>query len=277
MTSRPRLADASPERAFQVYHNRILAALLPGEFRRLAPHLTDTRLTFKQTLSKPDRPIDQVCFPDSGVCSMMSTMRNGAAAEVGTIGNEGLTGLALFYGDVTEPSELMVQVPGAGRIMPADVFRAELARGETLYTLVKHYAHVFSVQLMQAAACNALHCVEERTCKWLLMTHDRVVGDEFKLTQEFLGLMLGVRRASVALVAHELQNAGMIYYRSGYVTVLDRKGLEQTSCECYAVVRAHFDKFLERLCPASPPNKRVSGSVNDSNRAGIVTRNGSRR
>jgi hypothetical protein len=125
---------------------------------------------------------------------------------------------------------------------------------------------------MQAAACNALHCVKERTCKWLLRTHDRVVGNEFTLTQEFLGVMLGVRRASVTLVAHELQKAGMIYYRSGYVTVLDRKGLEESSCECCAVVRAYFDKFLERLCPASPQNKRVCGSVNDSNRAGIVTR-----
>lgn len=247
MAPRPGPADASPEQLFQVHHNRILAALPPEELRRLAPRLTATPLTFKQSLSKPDRPIKQVCFPDSGVCSVMSVMHSGAAAEVGTIGNEGITGLALFYGDVTEHSEVMVQVPGAGRTMPADVFLAELARKETLYTLVKHYAHVFSVQLMQSAACNALHRVEERTCKWLLMTHDRVVGDEFKLTQEFLGLMLGVRRSSVTLVAEKLRHAGMIDYRSGYVTILDRMGLEEASCECYAAVRAYFDKFLERL------------------------------
>jgi CRP-like cAMP-binding protein len=247
MTSKPRFADAWPEPAFQVHRNRILAALPPGEFRRLAPHLTDTPLTLKRSLSKPDQPVKQVCFPDRGVCSLLTVMRSGAVAEVGTIGNEGLTGLALFYGDVTEPSELMVQVPGVGRTMPADVFRAELARRETLYTLVKHYAHVFSVQLMQSAACNALHPVEQRACKWLLMTHDRVVGDKFTLTQEFLGLMLGVRRSSVALVAKKLQRAGMIHYRSGHVTVLDRKGLEATACECYAVVRASVDRFLERL------------------------------
>jgi CRP-like cAMP-binding protein len=132
-------------------------------------------------------------------------------------------------------------------MLPADVFQAEMARQGTLYTLIRHYAHALVVQLMQSAACNALHCVEERTCKWLLMTHDRVEGDEFKLTHEFLGLMLGVRRSSVTLVAHQLQRAGLINYRMGVVTVLDRKGLEEASCECYAVVRAYFDKFLARL------------------------------
>jgi CRP-like cAMP-binding protein len=222
-------------------------ALPSEEFQRIAPHLTETPLTFKQALFKADHPITHVCFPDIGVCSVMSVMQSGATAEVGTIGNEGMTGLALFYGDVTEPSESIVQVPGVGRMMSADVFQAEMARKGTLYTLIRHYAHAFLVQLMQSAACNALHCVEERTCKWLLMTHDRVIGDEFNLTQEFLGLMLGVRRSSVTLVAHQLQRAGMIDYRLGKVTVLDRKGLEDTACECYAVTRAYFDRFLERL------------------------------
>jgi len=247
MASTDRLVDTGPEPAFQVPGNRILAALPPGEFRRLAPHLTDTRLTLRKSLSKPGRPIGQVCFPDTGVCSLMTVMADGTSAEVGTVGNEGVAGLALFYGDVTEPSELLVQVPGMGRTMPAGAFRAELARRESLDDLVKHYAHVFSVQLMQQAACNALHDVKERTCKWLLMTHDRVVGDRFTLTQEFLGLMLGVRRSSVTLVARKLQRAGMIDYHAGHVTILDRKGLEDTSCECYAVVRGCFDKFLERL------------------------------
>jgi CRP-like cAMP-binding protein len=232
---------------FQARHNRILSALPAEEFQRIAPHLIETPLTFKQPLSKADQPITHVCFPDVGVCSLMSVMETGATAEVGTVGNEGMTGLALFYGEATEPSESVVQVPGVGRTLPADIFQAEMARRGTLYTLIRHYAHAFVVQLMQSAACNALHCVEERTCKWLLMTHDRVEGDNFKLTHEFLGLMLGVRRSSVTLVAHQLQRAGMINYRLGVVTVLDRKGLEEASCECYAVVRAYFDKFLARL------------------------------
>jgi CRP-like cAMP-binding protein len=247
MTPRPTLTARLAKDGFQAGENRILAALPAMEFQRLAPHLTETPLAFKQSLSEPDRPITHVCFPDVGVCSVMSVMQSGATAEVGTIGNEGMTGLALFYGDLADPSQCIVQVPGLGRTMHADVFRAEMARRETLYTLTSHYAHALLVQLMQSAACNALHGVEERTCKWLLMTHDRVEGDEFKLTHEFLGLMLGVRRSSVTLVAHQLQRAGMINYRLGVVTVLDRKGLEEAACECYAVVRAYFDKFLARL------------------------------
>jgi CRP-like cAMP-binding protein len=177
----------------------------------------------------------------------MAVMRSGAAAEVGTIGNEGMTGLALFYGDVTEPSEFIVQVPGSGRIMPAGVFLDEMARNGALRALINHYAHALLVQVMQSAACNALHTVEERACKWLLMTHDRVDGDEFKLTHEFLGLMLGVRRSSVTLIAHQLQRAGIIRYRRGVVTVLDRQALEETSCECYQVIRTYFDRFLKQL------------------------------
>lgn len=242
-TARP--AGVSPD--FQAGHNRILSALPSDELHRVTPHLVETPLTFKQSLFKAEQPITQVCFPDIGVCSVMSVMESGATAEVGTIGNEGMAGLALFYGDETEPSESIVQVPGVGRMMPADVFQAEMARQGTLYMLIRHYAHALVVQLMQSAACNALHGVEERTCKWLLMTHDRVEGDQFKLTHEFLGLMLGVRRSSVTLVAHQLQRAGLINYRLGVVTVLDRKGLEEASCECYAVVRAYFDKFLARL------------------------------
>ena len=250
MRSTPSPPKASLDGSFQARHNRILSALPSEEFRRIAPHLTETPLTFKQTLFKADQPITRVCFPDVGVCSVMSVMLSGATAEVGTIGNEGMAGLALFYGDVIEPSESIVQVPGVGRMMPSDVFQAEMTRKQTLYMLMRHYAHAFLVQLMQSAACNALHNVEERTCKWLLMTHDRVIGDEFKLTQEFLGLMLGVRRSSVTLVAHQLQRAGMIDYRLGKVTVLDRKGLEDTSCECYAAIRAYFDRLLERLSPS---------------------------
>jgi len=245
MTSTAERRDVSPD--FQARHNRILSALPPDEFQRLAQHLVETPLAFRQRLFKADERITQVCFPDIGVCSVMSVMKTGATAEVGTIGNEGMTGLALFYGDETEPSESIVQVPGMGRVLPADVFQGEMARQGTLYMLIRHYAHALVVQLMQSAACNALHNVEERTCKWLLMTHDRVEGDEFKLTHEFLGLMLGVRRSSVTLVAHQLQRAGMINYRLGVVTVLDRKALEETSCECYALVRAYFDKFLARL------------------------------
>jgi CRP-like cAMP-binding protein len=234
-------------RQVQFSKNRILEALPPEEFRRISPFLTSVQLDLKQSLYKPDQPITQVWFPDSGVCSVMSVMRNGTSAEVGTIGNEGVTGIAVFFGDATEPSESLVQVPGAGRSLPAGVFRREIAQKGKLYQLVSYYAHALMVQVMQSAACNALHPVEQRACKWLLMTHDRVFTNEFMLTHEFLGLMLGVRRQTITVIARNLQRAGFIKYTHGHVTVLNREGLEAGSCECYAIVSKYFDKFLKRL------------------------------
>jgi CRP-like cAMP-binding protein len=234
-------------KTIQYRENRILSALPPEEFRRIAPHLTETPLTFKQSLSKAGQPIARVCFPDSGVCSVMAVMRSGAAAEVGTVGNEGVTGLALFFGNASEPSESLIQVPGRGRLLPAHVFQAELARRGVLYDLVANYAHALVVQIMQSAACNALHSVDRRACKWMLMTHDRVFTDEFKLTHEFLGMMLGASRPHVTTVARRLQRAGLISYHHGQVTVLDRRGLEAGSCECYGIVSSYFNEFLARL------------------------------
>jgi CRP-like cAMP-binding protein len=249
MRSRPtsRSAHVSRGKTIQYPHNRILAALPPAEFRRLAPHLTETALTFRQSLSKARESITHVCFPDSGVCSVMAVMRNGASAEVGTVGNEGVTGLALFYGDATEPSESLIQVPGKGRLLAAAVFQRELARHGVLYRLIAHYAHALTVQIMQSAACNALHPIEKRACKWMLMTHDRVFVNEFKLTHEFLGLMLGASRPHVTKVARQLQHAGLIAYRHGQVTVLNRRKLEAGSCECYGIVSNYFNEFLSQL------------------------------
>ena len=243
----------------QISGNRILSALLPDDYERLAPHLVETPLLFKQALVSPGRPIRDVCFVDSGVCSVMSVMRNGEVAEVGTVGNEGFTGMALFFGETTQPGECMVQVPGTGRLLPASVFRAEIARRGRLHALAGHYVHAAMLDVMQLAACNQLHSLQERACRWLLMTHDRVLTNEFQLTHEFLGLMLGARRASVTLVALELQRAGLIAYRRGRVTILDRKKLEAVSCECYPVARDNFDRFIGRLSKAS---RRT-----DSNRA----------
>lgn len=243
----PHTAHVSRGRTIQYPRNRILAALPPREFRRVAPHLAEAPLTFKQSLSKADRPIRQVCFPDSGVCSVMSVMQSGKTAEVGTVGNEGVTGLAVFFGDASEPSESMIQVPGRGRLLSAGVFARELARHGVLHRLIARYAHAFTVQLMQSAACNALHPIEQRACKWMLMTHDRVFTDQFKLTHEFLGMMLGASRPHVTVVARKLQDAGLIEYRHGQVTVRDRRKLEAGSCECYGIVSRSFNHFLRRL------------------------------
>jgi len=244
----------------QVSGNRILSALSPDDYERLAPHLVETPLLLKQALISAGRPIRDVCFPDSGVCSVLSVMRNGEVAEVCAVGNEGFTGVALFFGETTQPGECMVQVPGKGRLLPASVFRSEIARQGMLHALAGHYVHAAMLDVMQLAACNQLHSLHERASRWLLMTHDRALTDEFQLTHEFLGLMLGVRRASVTLVALELQRAGLIAYRRGRVTILDRKKLEAVSCECYAVTRDNFDRFLGRLSGMS--------RMSNSNRAG---------
>jgi len=240
-------SHTSHGRTFQHRENRILSALPRAELERLTPHLTRKTLEFKMPLDQPDEPITMVCFPDSGVCSVMAVMRNGASAEVATVGNEGMTGVGLFFGETEEPSQSLVQVPGIGRFLPAHIFVEEMERRATLHRLVAHYAHALMVQLMQYAACNALHLVDQRTCKWILMTHDRVFSDHFTLTHEFLGLMLGVRRSTLSQVAARLQEAGLITYRHGRITVLDRAGLESRSCECYAIVARYFDAFLRRL------------------------------
>jgi CRP-like cAMP-binding protein len=240
-------SHVSRGRKIQHPQNRILSALPADEFRRLAPHLTNTTLAFKRSLSKPGQPITHVCFPDSGVCSVMAVTHSGAAAEVGTVGNEGVTGVALFFGDTTEPTESLIQVPGAGRMLPADIFRRELAHNAIFNQFIGHYAHALMIQIMQSAACNALHSIEQRACKWILMSHDRVFTDTFRLTHEFLALMLGASRPTVSVVAQQLQRAGLVAYRRGEVTVLDRRGLEAGSCECYRVVRDCFDAFLQRL------------------------------
>ena len=153
----------------------------------------------------------------------------------------------VFFGDVSEPSESMIQVPGMGRLLAAEVFTSELARHGALHRLIAHYAHAFTIQLMQSAACNALHPIEQRACKWMLMTHDRVFTDEFKLTHEFLGMMLGATRTHVTFVARKLQDAGLIAYRRGKVTVRDRRKLEAGSCECYGIVSTYFNHFLRHL------------------------------
>ena len=246
-TLKPDNAHVSRGKTIQHPNNRILAALPAREFRRLAPHLTETALTFKRSLSKPGQRITHVCFPDSGVCSVMAVTHSGAAAEVGTVGNEGVTGVALFFGDTSEPTESLIQVPGSGRMLPADIFRRELAHNAIFHRFIGHYAHALMIQIMQSAACNALHSLEQRACKWMLMSHDRVFTDTFRLTHEFLALMLGASRPTVSLVAQQLQRAGLVAYRRGEVTVLDRRGLEAGSCECYRVVRDCFDAFLQRL------------------------------
>jgi CRP-like cAMP-binding protein len=226
------------------HQNRLLASLPHEDYERLRPGLEPIALQYKHTLYKANAPIEFVHFMETGVGSLVNTMTDGNAAEVGTIGNEGMVGLPVVFGDSQAPTAAYVQVPGAGLRIKSRFFHEQMAQNVSLRAAMLRYAHAFLNQVAQSAACNIFHTLEQRCCRWLLMTHDRMQSDEFLLTQKFLAMMLGVRRASVANTASALQRAALIKYTRGRVTILDRAGLLTRSCECYGVGKSAFDRLL---------------------------------
>ncbi len=224
--------------------NRLLGLLPPKDYERLRPHLEPIPLAYRKSLYHAHKSIGSVYFIETGVGSLVNTMANGQAAEVGTIGNEGIVGLPLLFGDDRTPMSVYVQVPGKGLRMSATLFEKELERSAAMRKVMLHYAHAFFNQVAQSAACNQFHSIEQRCARWLLMTHDRMQSDQFLLTQEFLAMMLGVQRTGVTVAAGALQRAGLIRYTRGEVTIVDRPGLKRRSCECYRVSKAEFDRLL---------------------------------
>jgi CRP-like cAMP-binding protein len=224
--------------------NRLLGLLPIRDFERLRPHLHHIPLEYRQSLYRAHKPIEFVYFIETGVGSLVNTMKNGDASEVGTIGNEGLVGLPLLLGDDRGSTSVYVQVPGAGVRMKSTLFAKELAQSASMRAVMLLYAHAFFNQVAQSAACNQFHSLEQRCCRWLLMTHDRMQSDEFLLTQEFLAMMLGVQRTGVTAAAGALQRAGLIRYKRGNVTILDRSALKRRACECYGVSAREFDRLL---------------------------------
>jgi CRP-like cAMP-binding protein len=235
---------AARRKAPEQHANRLLGLLPPRDYQRLRPHLHRIPLGYEQSLYRANRPIEFVYFIETGVGSLVNTMKNGAAAEVGTIGNEGVVGLPIVFGDNRAPTNVYVQVPGAGLRIQARLFEREMAQSGSMRTVMLHYAHAFFNQVAQSAACNHFHSLQQRCCRWLLMTHDRMQSDEFLLTQEFLAMMLGVQRTGVTAAAGALQRAGLIRYKRGNVTILNRRGLIHRSCECYGVSKKEFDRLL---------------------------------
>jgi CRP-like cAMP-binding protein len=224
--------------------NRLLAKLPDEDFRRMLPHLKTVALTARKTLLKRGESIRYVYFPNGGVCSVTAMMTDGSAVEVATVGDEGMIGISAFFGGDAMPGESMVQVPDSdAERMPIDAFRRELDRHGALHECVSRYAQGAIALMMQSTGCMALHQVQERCCRWLLMTHDRVKADQFTLSQEFLAMMLGSTRPTVTVIARYLQEAGLIRYIHARMTILDRPGLEKTSCECYATVKAEFARL----------------------------------
>jgi CRP-like cAMP-binding protein len=231
-------------KAADPHANRLLALLPAHDYARLRPHLERVPLEYRQSLYEAGKAIRFVYFIETGVGSLVNTMANGEAAEVGTIGNEGIVGLPLLLGDDRAVTSVYVQVPGTGLKMTATLFRKELARSASMRTVMLRYAHAFFNQVAQSAACNHFHSLQQRCCRWLLMTHDRMHSDEFLLTQEFLAMMLGVQRTGVSAAAGVLQRAGLIRYTRGNVTIIDRRELKHRSCECYGVSKSEFDRLL---------------------------------
>ena len=224
--------------------NRLLAALPADDYSRVLKHLHMHKGVPGRTLQHQGRTVKQVYFPNGGVFSVTNEMRNGALVEVSTVGREGMLGIGVFLGDRTGAGRTFQQVPnGPFPSMSAARFLTESATVGPFRDILALYAQANLLQIMQCTACNALHTVKQRCCRWLLQTQDRVGADEFRLKQEFLAIMLGVHRQTVTLVMHALQNAGFITTRYGRIRVLQRRKLEKASCECYEVIRAHFERL----------------------------------
>lgn len=224
--------------------NRLLASLAPDDFALVAPYLTQTSLERGRLLYDPGDEIDLVYFPHDGVISLMTLMENGAAIESATIGREGALGMMAAVAPRQSLSRAIVQTPCAcARILARDLHEA-WQKSPRIQALVDQHNEALFGHAIQSVACNALHSVESRFCRWLLSCHDRIGGDTVALTQEFLADMLGVQRTTVTAVARTLQEKGAIRYRRGVVDIVDRAILEAMTCECYGVVRRNYERLL---------------------------------
>lgn len=224
--------------------NKILAALPAKDYARLVPHLELVSLPLGQVLHKSEDRIKYVYFPNSGVVSFVAHMKEGASIEVGLAGNEGMVGLPILFGDDVSQNEAVVQIADGAMRMKASALIEELKHDGELEPLLMRYALSLMKQVSQTAACNRNHHIAQRLARWLLTCHDRVNGDELKLTQEFIAEMLGTRRSGVSEAATMLQEGGLIRYSRGQIKILDRPGLEKFACECYATVKVTSDRLL---------------------------------
>ena len=217
--------------------NQLLAALPKKDYQALQRHLEEVPLVFEEILYQPNVLISDVYFPNSGIVSLLAGVNERSTLEVGLVGNEGVVGLSVFLGVNSSLNRAVVQGAGSAMKMKATAFRKASNHGGVLQRLLQRYSHSVLTQITQSAVCNQFHSLDARLARWLLMTHDRMGEDEFQLTHEFLSNMLGVRREGVSLAAGDLQKRKLIRYSRGSLKVLDRAGLEETSCGCYKIIR----------------------------------------
>lgn len=251
--------------------NQLLAALPEQILERLSPHLELITMSLGEVLYESGGRLNHVYFPTAAIVSLQYVMENGATAEIAGVGNEGVLGISLFMGGQSAPSRATVQTAGCGYRLKAGVMMEEFnraggRRSGALQNLMLRYTQALITQMSQTAACNRHHSVEQQLCRWLLLTLDRLPSNEMTMTQELIAGMLGVRREGITETAGNLQRAGLISYRRGHITILDRAGLEKRACECYKVVKNEFQRLLAdsttaRNHPASP---RMRLSVGNS-------------
>ena len=217
--------------------NRLLASLPDEVFDRLLPHLQRVSFALGDVVYESSERMDSLYFPTTCIVSLLYTMTDGATAEMGLVGNDGVVGIALFMGGNTVPNRAVAQVAGDAFSVPAPVLLEEFRRGGQCQLLLLRYTQALITQISQTAVCNRLHSVEQRLCRWLLLTHDRAQSAELMLTQEFIANMLGGRREGVTNAARALQRRNLISYVRGRITILNRPGLEAGSCGCYEIVK----------------------------------------
>ena len=225
------------EHSDQGRRNRLLAALTSEDHSLLAPHLKEMSFELGLLLQEPDTLVEYVYFPHQGMISLLAVMSDGQGIETATVGNEGVVGAMSGFGIRRGFTRAVVQAPLVASRISCTHFQAAVQKSDSLKSLIVNYNELLMAQIQHTAACNALHPTESRVARWLLQTRDRIDSDVLPLTQEFLSQMLGVRRTTVTLVARQLALAGVIKNRRGRIVVLDRKGLEDVACECYAIVR----------------------------------------
>ncbi len=241
----PRPLSSNHMQTFKDFkNNHLLAALPEAEWKRWAPSLERVQMPLGEVLYEPGIVLSYVYFPITAIVSLLYVMENGASAEIAVVGNEGLVGISLFMGGESTPSRAVVQSAGVGCRLKSQLMKEEFSKSGPVLHLLLRYTQALITQMAQTAVCNRHHSLDQQLCRWLLLSLDRLKGDELVMTQELIANMLGVRREGVTEGALKLQKEGLIQYARGRITVLDRTGLEKRTCECYAVVKREYDRLL---------------------------------
>lgn len=227
--------------------NQLLTALVNDEYQHLLPHLKRVNLTLGDVIYIADRDIEDVYFPENSAVSLLATLENGSTTEVGLIGHEGMVGLTVFLGGALSPERALVQMSGTAMKLKASILRDELRIGSPLQMLLLRYTRAFMTLMSQSIACSQHHKLDQRFARWLLMMHDYAESDNLRLTHEMVASMIGTRRAGVTVAALALREKGLIEATRGHVRIMNRKGLEAASCECYELIRAEFEDLYGSL------------------------------